>query len=147
MSVIKSKREESVVEFVNTARELNIFSIRQCTKFPKRYTFYISQKIADLADSIYESVVKANSINPRNQHEAQIRRDYILIAYAGCESLVAKIAVAQEMFGVEERIMVEWMRLIGYEQRLLNGVKKRDAEKYKKLPDTNSPSIPVSELN
>ena len=60
MSVIKSKREESVVEFVNTARELNIFSIRQCTKFPKRYTFYSIQKIADLADSIYESVVKAN---------------------------------------------------------------------------------------
>ena len=34
MSVIKSKREESVVEFVNTARKLNIYSIRQCTKFP-----------------------------------------------------------------------------------------------------------------
>lgn len=146
MSVIKSKREESVVEFVNTARELNIYSIRQCTKFPKRYTFFISQKIVDLADFIYESVVKANAINPRNQHEAQIRRDYIMIAYASCESLVAKIAVAQEMFGVEERIMVEWMRLIGYEQRLLAGVKKRDAEKYKKLPDVSCPPISVSEL-
>lgn len=90
--------------------------------------------------------MKANAINPRNQHEAQIRRDYIMIAYASCESLVAKIAVAQEMFSVEERIMVEWMRLIGYEQRLLAGVKKRYDEKYKKLPDISCPPILSSEL-
>lgn len=46
MSVIKSQRSNSAVEFLHTARELELFTIRKVVNFPKRYTFYVSQPLA-----------------------------------------------------------------------------------------------------
>jgi len=135
MSVVKSKRGESTAEFVNTARELNIYSIQRCVSFPKRYTFYIGQEISNHANNIYSNVLTANAIHPSNKHEAQMRRDHILTAYAECEILISKIGLAHDMFGISDSSMKEWMKLLSNEQRLLNGVKKHDKEKYKDLPD------------
>ena len=61
MSVVKGERTESKVQFLYSARELQIYSIKKCTSFPKRYTFYVSQPIANLATSIYENVKRGNS--------------------------------------------------------------------------------------
>ena len=135
MSVVKSKRGESVVEFINTARELCIYSIQRCVSFPKRYTFYISQEIAQHANNIYSDVIAANEIKPTNKHEAQMRIDHFLNAYAECEIMISKIALAHDMFGIQESTMTEWMRLLNKEQRLLSGVKKSDRKNYKDLPD------------
>ena len=52
MSVIKSKRKLSSVEFINTAMDLEIFTIKQCLKFPKRYTFVINNTLMDLSKNI-----------------------------------------------------------------------------------------------
>ena len=56
MSVIKSNRSESEMEFIHTARQLQIYSIQKCVGFPKRYTFYVSQPIADMATKIHDYV-------------------------------------------------------------------------------------------
>ena len=40
MSVLKRNRKESTLEFINTAIELEVFILKECSKFPKRY-FYI----------------------------------------------------------------------------------------------------------
>ena len=101
MSVIKSKRNESEMEFVHTARQLQIHTIQKCVGFPKRYTFYVSQPIANCATRIHEYVKCANSIYPTNQHVVQMRRDYMLRANAELNSLVAQIEVANELFGLE----------------------------------------------
>lgn len=74
MSVIKSKRSESNMEFVHTARELQIYTIRKCVNFPKRYTFYVSQPIAASATRIHQYAKMANSIYPTNQRESQMRQ-------------------------------------------------------------------------
>ena len=47
MSVIKSQRSTSPVEFINTARQLEIYTIQKAVGFPKRYTFYVSQPLAN----------------------------------------------------------------------------------------------------
>lgn len=120
-----------MVEFINTARDLSIYSIKQCIKIPKRYTFFIGTDISNTANDIFDSVVKANSIHPRNQHEAQIRRDLIVAAIASCESLVAKIGIVEEIIGLDEKALREWMKLVETELRLLRGVKKNDASRYK----------------
>lgn len=39
MSVIKSQRSDSKMEFIHTARELQIYSIQKCFNFPKRNGF------------------------------------------------------------------------------------------------------------
>lgn len=134
MSVIKSKRNESEMEFVHTARQLQIHTIQKCVGFPKRYTFYISQPIANCATRIHEYVKCANSIYPTNQHEVQMRRDYMLRANAELNSLISQIEVANELFGIEAEKMKFWMDIVEQEIRLVKGAMKKDRERYKDLP-------------
>lgn len=133
MSVVKSKRGESDMEFIHTARELQIYTIRKCASFPKRYTFYLNRQIADHANKVYQCVVMANSTYPTNIHEVQVRRDYLMKANAILQSLVAQIETAHEIFGLEARVMKHWMDLVGKEIRLVKGTLKKDKERYKNI--------------
>ena len=123
------------MEFVHTARQLQIHSIQKAVGFPKRYTFYVSQPIANCATRIHEYVKCANSIYPLNQHEVQMRRDYLLRANAELNSLVAQIEVAAELFGMEPDKMKYWMDIVEKEIRLVKGAMKKDRERYKDLPE------------
>ena len=133
MTVIRSKRAESDMEFVHTARQLQIYTIQKCVGFPKRYTFYMGQPIANCSTRIHEYVKMANSIYPINAHEAQLRRDYLIKANAELNSLVSQIEVAQELFGLEEHVMKYWMDIVEKEIRLVMGTMKKDRERYKAL--------------
>ena len=73
MSVVKGKRDTSPTEYVYQARELRKYTIQKCVGFPKRYTFYVSQPIADLSNEVYNHAIKANSIFPKKAHEARLR--------------------------------------------------------------------------
>lgn len=134
MSVVRSKRGESEMEFLHTARELEMYSIRKCVNFPKRFTFYLNQPIANIATRVYEYVKIANSIFPTNQHEVQMRRDYLMRANAELHNLVSQIEVAHEMFGLEPNVMSHWSELIDKEIRLVKSLMKKDRERYKSLP-------------
>jgi len=122
------------MEFVHTARELQIYTIKKCISFPKRYTFYISQPISEAATHIHQLVKMANSIYPLNAHEAQMRRDYLLRANAELNSLISQIEVAHELFGLEHNVMKFWMDIVDREIRLVKGTLKKDRERYKNLP-------------
>ena len=134
MSVIKSKRNTSDMEFIANARKLQIYTVKKCVNFPKRYTFYISQPIANASTRIYEDVRRANSIYPLNQHEAQMRRDCFLRANAELYSLTSQLEVAQEIFGIDMDVMQNWLDIIDFEIRLIKAVMKSDRERYKNLP-------------
>ena len=143
MPVIRSKRAESEMEFIHTARQLQIYTIQKCVGFPKRYTFYIVQPIANAATRVHEYVKMANSVYPTNAHEVQIRRDYLLKANAELNSLVSQIEVAHELFGLESNVMKFWMDLVEKEIRLVKGTLKKDKERYKNLQDSDDGSIMV----
>ena len=134
MAVIKSKRNTSEMEFLAAARKLEIYTIQKCVNMPKRYTFYVSQPIANAATRVYEDVKRGNSIYPLNQHEVQMRRDYFLNAYAELQSMVSQLEVAQELFGIEMETMKYWMEMIDTEMRLVRAVLKNDRARYKELP-------------
>ena len=133
MSVIKSKRATSEMEFIANARKLQIYTIQKCVNFPKRYTFYVSQPIANAATRIYEDVKRANSIYPLNQHEVQIRRDCFIRANAELQSMISQLEVAQELFGIEMETLKYWVDIIDTEIRLVKAVMKADRERYKNL--------------
>lgn len=71
-SVLKSKRGESAVQFLDTARELEIYTIKTCARFPKRYMFLVTKGIVDLSRQIYNDVKAANSIYPTNAADANL---------------------------------------------------------------------------
>lgn len=133
MSVPKGKRGESDVEFLRTARELQLYTIKKCVGFPKRYTFYVSQPIAECATRTHEYLKCANSIYPMNQHEAQLRIDYELHANAELNSLVSQLEAAAELFGIEPDKLKHWMELVEKEMRLVKALIKKDRERYKTL--------------
>lgn len=134
MSVIKSKRAESEMEFVYNARELEIFTLRKCSSFPKSFLFLKTESIAKLAVGIHSHVKQANSIYPLNQHEVQKRRDHFIDANAKLNDLAGSLEVAQELFGINANVMKIWSALIDKEIRLVKAVMKKDRERYKELP-------------
>lgn len=134
MSVIKSKRGESAVEFLHTARELRIFTIQKCVRFPARYGPYVAEPMVKTAVSIHENVERANRIYPSTREQADLRLDYLTVAKWSVESLVSQISVAGELLDLSEETMQHWMELVDRETRLIAGIIKKDRERYKKLP-------------
>ena len=134
MSVIRSARSVSEVQFLHTARELQIYTVQKCVGFPKRYTFYVSQPLAAVATRIYEDAKRGNSIYPANQHEVQLRRDYFLQALAELQNLISQVEVAYELFRFDANIMEHWMELVDTEMKLIKALLKSDKSRYKDLP-------------
>ena len=132
MSVLKSKRCESKMQFVDTARELEIYTLRYAVKFPKRYTFFINTEIVRLAQSVYNEVKSANSIFPTNAHEAELRRDCLIRANNSLQCLISQLDIAKDVFcsEVEDKVWVRWMNLIIEESKLISAVKKSDSERF-----------------
>lgn len=122
------------MEFLATARKLQIYTIQKCVNFPKRYTFYVSQPLANAATRVYEYVKCANSIYPLNQHEAQLRRDCFIKANAELNSIASQLEVAQELFGIDMDTLMYWAEMVNTEIKLVKAVMKNDRDRYKDLP-------------
>ncbi len=141
MSVYKSKRGESSAQFVETARKLEVHTLAQCLKIPKRYTFFLSTEIMRLASEVYNNVKSANSIFPSNQHEVQMRRDKLTEANNALQCLVGKLGLLGDVlrknpsqFKGLDNALETWGNLIAEEAKLISGVKKSDKQRYKDLP-------------
>lgn len=131
MSVVRQKRGDSQLQFLDTARDLEIFSLKNCIKFPKRYTFLFTNEIAHLAISILNNVKAANSIFPTNEHEVEMRRDYFTKANCNLQCLITQLGVAKEVCGenIKTSTWCHWMDLCETEAKLISAVKKRDRER------------------
>ena len=133
MSVVKSERTQSTMEFLDNAHKLYIYTVQQCVNFPKRYTFYVSTEIAKTAGDILVSLKSGNSIYPRNAHEVQVRRDWFMKAYTQIQSLISLINAAHEMFGISGKTLQRWMEMISAETNLIKGVLEADKKRFKNL--------------
>ena len=91
MSVYKSKRGTSAMQFIETARQLEAHTFACCIKAPKRYSFFLTSRIMELASEVHDHVRAANNIWPTNQHEAQLRRDELLRANIALQNLNPKL--------------------------------------------------------
>lgn len=141
MSVYKSQRGKSALQYVETARKLYIHTITNCVKFPKRYTFYLSQPIAETAGKIDEHVRIAEAIRPTNEHEYSARRDELNAVLGLLNSLDDKLSLIYDIIRKQHdfsttykwapNAMLEWGRMINEERALITGVKKADRKREK----------------
>lgn len=132
MSVIKSKRQESKIEFLNNVYDLQVATYQLVIKFPKRYTFILSNPVALLSQDCHIKCKNANSIFPSNQHEFQIRRDYINAAIGDCQNLSSQIDIAYNLFP-EIKGFIPVIALIVEQFKLLKGLKDSDKKRFKHL--------------
>lgn len=140
MSVLKSRRGESAMQFIETARELEIYTIKQCAKFPKRYMFLITKDIVVLAKAVYNNVKAANSVYPTNAAEVQLRKNYLIAANCDLQCLISQLDIAREFIRntddnkpINCRVWQTWLDLITSEAKLLSALKNKDKERYKTL--------------
>lgn len=131
MSVLKSKRAESSIKFLDTAYDLELHTIKCCMKLPKRYTFFIGTELARLAGAVHTHCKSANSIYPTNAHEAELRRDHLIEANNALQALIGKCSVLMELqHGLSERALEHWADLMIEEGRLIAGAKKSDRARF-----------------
>ena len=128
------------MQFLETARELEIYTIKQCAKFPKRFMFLITKDLVALAKAVYNNAKAANSVYPTNAHEVQMRRDYIITANCDLQCLISQLDIAREFVKetdgnkpLKSTIWQTWADLITAEAKLLANLKASDAKRYKDL--------------
>lgn len=141
MSVYKSKRGESSVQFIETARQLEAHTFACCMKAPKRYERFLTGRIMELSSEVHDRVRAANNIWPTNRHEAQLRRDELMRANNALQNLSPKLQLLYdsilqnpEGYGWVHKAMQRWGDLICEEAKLIAAVKKNDRQRYKDLP-------------
>jgi hypothetical protein len=141
VSVIKAMRGESSMQFIETARRLELHAFSVCTKAPKRYAPLLTNRIFELASTVHEEVRAANNIYPHNQHEAQMRRDHLINANIALQNLSPKLTLLYDAILQNpekcpwiDHAMQEFGEYIKEEAKLIAKVKKADSERYKDLP-------------
>lgn len=133
MSVIKSKRSTSDAQFLNTARELESKTRRACLRCPKRYTFYGLQELWQTSRRVYSNVKKANSINPKNSHEFQIRKDLFIQAMIELQDYVSQLEIMTEDGIFTPAAESTLPEVVDKEIKLIKGVMKSDRARYQGL--------------
>jgi len=134
MSVPKWKQSESDAEFLRKIRELKIMNVRKCAKIPNKLQRSVGDSLRTQAANAKRLVIKANSIYPENQQEAEDRRRGFKLAIAELVALSADADDLVEMCSYNVDAVGEWQRLIGENIRLLKGVLDGDRRRYKNLP-------------
>lgn len=143
MSVPKYRRNESPMQFLDTARELEIYTIQRCANFPKRYMFLITKELIDLSRSIYNNVKSANSVYPTNKEESQIRVNFLIQAVCDLQCLASQLDIAKGIVehndkdkAIKPTVWEQWARLISTELKLVVALKKSLQGKYNLEPKT-----------
>ena len=134
LSVIKSKRSTSDMQFLYTARELESKTRHKCLTAPKRYTFYGLQELWLTARHIYSNVKQGNSIYPTSQHEAQMRRDLFIMAGCMLQDYVSQLELLTQDDVLPVDAHEELSALVDSEIKLLKAVIKSDKSRYENLP-------------
>jgi len=142
MSVVKSHRGESNMEFIDTARKIEEFTFSCCMKTPKRYSAFLTSDLMQLASRVHSYVIMANSIYVNNQEEARLRRSYFTKANACLQAMNPKISLLYSMMTKNypdrkwiHNAMKEWGAMMVKEASLISAIKKREQERYKNLKE------------
>lgn len=106
MSVLVKDRKESKMLFIDKSRELEEYTIEQCVKFPKKYTFSLANPLIDMARNICNLTIMANSTYPLNEEFKQKKLEYLSDALCIAKCFGAQLEIAmhriQTFSGSEE---------------------------------------------
>lgn len=136
MSVIKSKRKDSKVQFMQTTLELAAYTVELCRKFPKSLTFYVSQPAAQAAKGAYANVKRANSVFPKTQKDLEKRMELFQAARRELMVLSSEMDLAYELQkdNIKESAITKWHDLLADSYKLITAQIKSDKARFQDLP-------------
>ena len=97
MSVLKSKRTESKMEFVNTANRIYTYTINFLSHLSARYSRILTQNVSSLASEIVSHAEKANSIYPSDGVRKEAREKHLLESRASLMALDVQLTLCYEI--------------------------------------------------
>lgn len=136
MSVRVDQRKESQCEFLNTAHELEKYTIQLSMRenaIPKRYRFTLGLPLCNAARSLNQNITYANSIYPTTKAEYEMRRTYQLKARAELQNLFELMRIATELLPIKNSVVEEWVRMAHTEDVVLRKWIQSDKQRYKDL--------------
>lgn len=143
--VPKSKRGKSGFGAVDNADRIDDKILDICLRMPKRYTYLILQPLVNHAGDAADYVREGNSVFPKNKHEAQIRRDYVIRSYCSLQALSRRInrflthpqvlthTIGDKTVGVKAGELEELAKMINEEFAMLKDMLGKDEIRYKNL--------------
>lgn len=103
MSVPTWKRKESSVLYLDTARELVVFTLKFMKKFPKSATFYIASPIMESARNVYKYCATANNRFPKSEEDFEYRKKYLYNALGELDAMDCNISIAIEAYSISTK--------------------------------------------
>lgn len=98
MSVPTWKRNESKVEYIDTARELVVRTLKGVRKFPKSATFIISNDIINSANNVFKYVITCQNCFPKSKEDIAFRKNFLVQALGELDNLDCKISIAIDLY-------------------------------------------------
>lgn len=141
MSVPTWKRNESKVQFLDTAFHLVEFTLTHMKKFPKSATFYICVPVMENARNIYKYCCTANARFPKCEEDIKFRKDQLNLALGELDSMDASLTIAFNAYSISLRNdskesvrftsneLTEWGELIHSERNLIIKLLESDAKR------------------
>ena len=136
MSVIKSKRELSEMQFFQTAVDIQDKLIDFCMdekNVPKRYRFVYAMPLIEEGQKLVDNIVDANTIYPTTNEEVIERRKYQTKANANCEKIFQKLQSLRRHRQIDSGLLKEIVGMVVAEKGYITAWKKSDNQRYKEI--------------
>lgn len=136
MSVLASNRGKSAMEFLNTAFELEKFtmvSVHRENVIPKRYRLTKGADLITSAKTIGNNVVYANSIFPKTKSEYTRRLKFQQRAVLEIQIMLKDLRLMSEILPIKDSVLEEWTRLLLREEENIKAWMKSDKGRFSNL--------------
>jgi len=138
MSVLKSKRGESELEFYHTAAEIRVTAVRFVMNekiVPKRWRPVFTFPMVQRVNAMMDNITAANTIYPVNEHELEMRRDYQNKAIINVEQIMQYLQFMLETLDLNADKFQTLTELLVKEAKLLRGWRKANSKIAQKLKE------------
>ena len=136
MSVPKSERGESKVEFLNQLRKLEVLLLRINAKAPKKFNYFMNNFLIKPAADAYSDAKAGNTIYVMTEQDVQMRRKCMLSALINLSKISSQVDVYYEIYKstfLTNNELQEIYSTLSLCYKLVKGVIKSDSEKGKRI--------------
>ncbi len=138
MSVLKSKRGASELEFYHTAAEIRATAVRFVMNeniVPKRWRPVFTFPMVQRVNAMMDNITAANTIYPVNEHELEVRRDYQNLAIINVEQIMQYLQFMLETLDLNADKFQTLTELLVKEAQLLRGWRKANSKIAQRLKE------------
>ena len=136
MSVLARNRSTSAMEFLNTAHELEKFTIEACHRenvIPKRYRLSKGKDLMESAKIVNNNVLYANSVFPRTKAEYQRRIKFQKRAIMEIQIMLKDLRLLSEILPISDSVLEKWTGYLINEEGYIKAWMQSDRGRFDKL--------------